>query len=209
MHIPDGFLDIKSCVGAGILSVGSISFVVKELKKNISDKDIPQMGVVSAFIFAAQMINFPIAFGTSGHLLGAALATILLGPLKAIIVLTGVVGVQAFFFQDGGIMAIGANLLNIAILPVVIVYLAQRFLSKIDGFEKSKIFIVSWISVVISAVIISLELQISGTYELGKVLTLMFFWHCIIGIGEGIITCLSYSFINNLLERRNLNGVES
>lgn len=203
MHIPDGFLDVKTCIATATVSVSSIGYTVGRLKNTLKDQDIPKIGVISAFIFAAQMVNFPVGIGTSGHLVGATLATLLLGPLQAIIALTSVVAIQAFVFQDGGIMALGANLMNMAIIPVILTYFLNRILIT-KRYEKIKIVFLGWISVVSMAILVSIQLSLSGTYELGSVLAFMVFWHMIIGIGEGVITCVAYNFIRNFMGHNNL-----
>src|SRR5574340_108908 len=121
MHIPDGYLSPPVWITMDVLSAGTVSYGIKRLER-YEEHRIPMLGVMGAFIFAAQMINFPIAGGTSGHLLGGALAAILLGPWSAMLVLTAVIAVQGLLFQDGGLVVMGANILNMGLLTAVIGY---------------------------------------------------------------------------------------
>ena len=119
MHIPDGFLAANMWISTFVFSIGGLGFCVKEVMKKLKDKMVPLMGVLAAFIFAAQMLNFPVIGGTSGHLLGAVLAAVLLGPYAGAIVLSVVLAVQCLVFQDGGITALGANIFNMCFIKIV------------------------------------------------------------------------------------------
>src|SRR5689334_8604134 len=119
MHIPDGFLDAKVALGAGALSALGVGAAVRNARLRLPPRKIPLMGLSAAFIFAAQMLNFPVAGGTSGHLIGGVLASVLLGPSAAVLVLTAVLMVQCFVFADGGILALGANVFNMGIVSSV------------------------------------------------------------------------------------------
>ena len=159
------------------------------------------MGVMSALIFALHMINFPIIGGTSGHLLGGALAAIVLGPNAGVIVIAVVLIIQAFVFMDGGVVALGANIFNMAIVGVYGSYLVYWLIGKIS--KKRAIFLISvavasWLSVVIASFFAALELGISGTYAIGITLKAMVGVHMIIGIGEAIITVAVIAFINKV-----------
>lgn len=129
MHIPDGFLDTKTWVAADALSVGAIGYSIKKSREELEERQVPKLGIVAAFIFAAQMINFPVAGGTSGHLLGAALAAILMGPWSACLIISTVLVIQCLVFQDGGITALGGNIFNMAVLGVLTAFLTYRVLS--------------------------------------------------------------------------------
>lgn len=159
------------------------------------------MGIISALIFALQMLNFTIPGGTSGHLLGGALAAIVLGPNAGAIVIAVVLIVQAFIFMDGGVIALGANIFNMAIVGVYGSFLIYWLISKIS---KSRIIfftavaLASWLSVVIASFFAALELGISGTYALGITLKAMVGVHMIIGIGEAVITVAIIAFINKI-----------
>ncbi|ABO51077.1 cobalamin (vitamin B12) biosynthesis CbiM protein [Desulforamulus reducens MI-1] len=201
MHIPDGFLDVKTWVTASTLSIGALGYSVKKTRQQLSDRQIPQLGVMAAFIFAAQMINFPIAGGTSGHLLGAALATTLLGPWSASIVLATVLIIQCFVFLDGGITALGANIFNMAVLGVII---AWAFNVAIKGIIKGNLglglasFAAAWFSVMGAALMTTLELAVSGTVPFNVALPAMLGVHAIIGVGEGLITAVVVLTVLNM-----------
>lgn len=195
MHIPDGFLNISTWIPTWVLSVGVLVIAVGKVKDKIKDKIIPLMGVSSAFIFAAQMLNFPVAGGTSGHLLGGVLAAILLGPWAGTVCLSVVLIVQCLIFQDGGLTALGANILNMAIIGVISGYIIYAMLKKRFGMILATA-VASWFSVIMASTACAVELAISGTCPVKIVLPAMVFVHMIIGIGEAVITCLVIGFIN-------------
>src|SRR5512143_3753418 len=124
MHIPDGFLSVPVALVLWALSLIVIAYALRRANKDLGEKQVPLMGVLAAAIFAGQMLNFTVAGGTSGHLMGAAIATILLGPWAAVLVLTCVVSVQALIFQDGGLLALGANIFNMGVIGVMVAYFA-------------------------------------------------------------------------------------
>src|SRR5512139_4251114 len=126
MHIPDGFLSATVAIVLWIVSLVVIVYALKRVNRDLGERQVPMMGVLAACIFAGQMLNFAVAGGTSGHLMGAAIASILLGPWAAILVLTTVVGVQALIFQDGGLLVLGANIFNMAVVGVTVAYTANR-----------------------------------------------------------------------------------
>ena len=133
MHIPDGFLSVTVSVIFWVLSVIVIVLALRQVNRQLGEREVPLMGVLAATIFAGQMLNFTVVGGTSGHLLGAALATILLGPWPAVLVMTCVVGVQALIFQDGGLLALGANLFNMAVIGVAVSYGVNRLFRRMLG----------------------------------------------------------------------------
>lgn len=201
MHIPDGFLDTKIWVTLSVISAATIGLAVKKTGNKLGEKHIPMMGVLAAFIFAAQMLNFPIAGGTSGHFMGGVLAAILLGPFSGILILTTILIVQCLVFQDGGLTALGANIFNMGVISTIIGYYLYLVISKITGNIKIKFisaFIASWLSIVLAASACAIELAISGTSPLKFVLPAMVGIHALIGIGEGIITVLVLSFISRI-----------
>jgi cobalt/nickel transport system permease protein len=157
------------------------------------------MGVMAAFIFAAQMMNFPVAGGTSGHLLGGALAAILLGPWAAIIVMTTVVGVQALIFQDGGLVALGTNVFNMGIITVFsgygLYWTFARFAPVAPWVRMASPFAAAWLSVQLAALATTFELALSDTSPLNVALPAMMGVHAVIGIGEGLITTAAVAFI--------------
>lgn len=191
MHIPDGFVSVGTAAVTYVGSAGAIAYSVRRTNRELNERQVPLMGVMAAFIFAAQMINFKVAGGTSGHLLGGALAAILLGPWAGTLVITAVLVVQALVFQDGGLVALGANVFNMSVVGVWSGYALHRLLRKgIPGDRGVWIsgFVAAWASVVIASLVASLELAISGVSPLGVVLPAMGIVYMLIGIGEGLIT---------------------
>ena len=205
MHIPDGFLNIPVSACAAAVSLGGLALAIRNVQKKLQDRLIPLMGVLAAFIFAAQMFNFPVAGGTSGHLLGGVLAAIVVGPWAATVVLTCVLIVQCLLFQDGGLIALGANILNMAIIgtwggwTVMTIINSLPFVRGGLGWGRSvAIFLGAWFSVVVASIAAALELAISGTAPLTVTFVAMAGIHAIIGVGEGIITLLIVSFLKRV-----------
>lgn len=201
MHIPDALLDVKTVTTAGALSVASLGFAIAKSRRELSDRSIPMMGVATAFVFAAQMVNFAIVGGTSGHLLGAVLLAVLLGPWAAMVSMTAVLLIQCLVFLDGGITALGANVLNMAVIGTLGGYAVFRVLTGAlpEGRARSfAVFLASWVSVMLSAGAASLEIAWSGLIPLGVVLPAMWFWHAFIGVGEGLITAGVVSFVSRV-----------
>ena len=198
MHIPDGFINVGTAVTTYVVSAGGVAYSVKRVANKLQERQVPLMGVMAAFIFAAQMINFKVAGGTSGHLLGGALVAILLGPWAGTLVITAVLAVQAFIFQDGGILALGANVFNMALVGVWSAYLIYTLLRKVIPGQKGVLiggFVAAWASVVLASMAASLELAISGTSPLSVVIPAMGLVHMLIGIGEGLITTAVVTFV--------------
>jgi len=175
-----------------MVSAGSVGYAVRVANKKLGEKHVPLMGVLAAFIFAAQMLNFPIAGGTSGHLIGAALAAILLGPWASVLIMSCVLIAQCLIFQDGGLLALGANTFNMGIVAsfsgYYIYLLASWFLGNdrrgklIGGFTSA------WGSVFLASIACAIELAVSGVSPIRVVLPAMAGFHALIGIGEGLIT---------------------
>ncbi|MDN5375228.1 MAG: cobalt/nickel transport system permease protein [Thermacetogenium sp.] len=201
MHIPDGFLDPKTWGTAWVLGGASIGYAVTKTKERLQERQVPFMGVMAAFIFAAQMINFPIAMGTSGHLLGAVLAAVTLGPWAASIIMTTILALQAFIFLDGGVTALGANILNLAVIGVFTGYgtylLIQRAWPNRTGTLVGT-FVASWVSVVLASAACAVELAISGMAPFNAVFPAMLGWHVLIGIGEAVITTAVVSYLTQV-----------
>lgn len=199
MHIPDGFLNIPTIAVTGILSAGGLSAAVKIAAKKIGEKQVPLMGMLAAFIFAAQMLNFPVAGGTSGHLIGAALCAILIGPRAGVIIMSAVLIAQALIFQDGGLAALGANILNMGVLAVFGAYFIYRAVTAMLGDRRQSKLIgaaaAGWTSVMVSALAAAFELAVSGASPLEVVGPAMLAVHALIGIGEGLITVLVVSAV--------------
>lgn len=202
MHIPDGFLDTKTWVTLSATSAGVIGVVIVKTRKIADEKHVPLLGIIAAFIFAAQMIKFPVIGGTSGHFMGGALAAILLGPYSAILVITAVLIVQCFIFQDGGVTTLGANVFNMGIIGSFSSYftyaLFRKISFKVSGTKQPVLFnaaFSSWISVVLGAFACAVELAVSGTVPLSTAVPAMVGVNGLAGIGEGIITGLILNFI--------------
>lgn len=197
MHIPDGFLSPPVFISAWAAALASLAYATRKVKKALKDKMIPLMGVMAAFIFSAQMLNFPVLGGTSGHLLGGVLAAVALGPYAGAIVLSLVLIVQCLVFQDGGLSALGANIFNMAIIGTIAAYYLYVFLRK-TIFRSNilpAVFISSWASVVMAASSCALELALSKTAPFAVVFPAMLFVHIFIGMGEAVITTFILSFI--------------
>ncbi len=198
MHIPDGFLSPGTWAPAWLLSIGGMSYCLRRVARILKEKMVPLMGVTSAFIFAAQMLNFPIAGGTSGHLIGGVLAAVLLGPFAGAIVITTVLTVQCVVFQDGGLTALGANILNMSIVGTMGGYLIYLGLRKVIGGNRgiiAGVAIAAWASEVLAASGVAIELAISGTSPLKVALPAMAGVHMLLGLGEAIITCSIIGFV--------------
>ncbi|MFH1594318.1 MAG: energy-coupling factor ABC transporter permease [Candidatus Omnitrophota bacterium] len=198
MHIPDGFLAANTCVPTWLISAGGIGYCLKKTAELMKDRMVPLMGVISAFIFAAQMLNFPVMGGTSGHLLGGVLAAVLLGPYAGAIVIAVVLTAQCLIFQDGGLTALGANIFNMSFLGAMGGYLIYNTIRKIAGDDKGIIAgtgIAAWASVIVASGACAVELAISGTSPLKVALPAMVGVHALIGIGEAIVTCLVIGFV--------------
>lgn len=199
LHIPDGFLSVIVSLLAWIISIILVGYALRRVGQDLGERQVPMMGVLAAAIFAGQMLNFAVAGGTSGHLMGAALATILVGPWAAIVIMTTVVSVQALIFQDGGLLVLGANIFNMAIVGVAVAYMAYRLILKITGDTKKGIllgsFSAAWLSIVLVALSVALQLAVSGTSPARLTIPAMAGVHALIGIGEGLITAGALAFI--------------
>ncbi|MEK6634914.1 MAG: energy-coupling factor ABC transporter permease [Planctomycetota bacterium] len=198
MHIPDGFLDTKTWIVMGGISAVFIGTAVRKVNKKITEKHIPLLGVMAAFVFAAQMFNFPVGGGTSGHFMGATLIAVLLGPWASVLIMTTVLTVQCLIFQDGGLTALGANIFNMGIVGgffgYYIITLLQLFIHGKKGIFVGG-FTASWCTIVLSSVCCAIELGISGTMPFKIVIPAMAGIHAIIGIGEGLITVATLSLL--------------
>ena len=200
MHIPDGFLSVVVSIFLWAVSIAVIAYALKRVGSDLSERMVPMMGVLAAAIFAGQMLNFAVAGGTSGHLMGAAIATILVGPWGAILVMTSVVSVQALIFQDGGLLALGANIFNMAIVGVAVAYFTYRTVRRLVGGARWGIFVAgflaAWLSVVATSVCVALQLALSGTAPANLAIPAMLGVHILIGIGEGLITVGALVFLH-------------
>lgn len=192
MHIPDGFLSPLVSIILWVFSILAIAYSLRRVNEDLGERQVPLMGVLAAAIFAGQMLNFTVAGGTSGHLMGAAIATILLGPWAAILVMTTVVGVQALIFQDGGLLALGANIFNMGVIGAATSYFVYRTIRHIAGEKSWGVFLggflAAWISIVVAALAVALQLALSRTSPANIAIPAMAGIHAIIGVGEGLIT---------------------
>ena len=192
LHIPDGFVSPLVAAVGWALAVLLIALGLRQTRQQLRERQIPVMGVLAAFIFAAQAVNFPVAAGTSGHLIGAALAAIVLGPWGGLLVMTAVVAVQALLFQDGGLIVMGWNIVNMGALGALSGYAAYRLtLRGVGGHRAGRLaagFAAAWVSVEVGAMAAAVELAVSGTAALSLALPAMAGVHALIGVGEGIIT---------------------
>jgi len=199
MHIPDGFLNATTAAVTYVVSAGGVGYSIKVANKKLGERHVPLMGVMGAFIFAAQMLNFPVVGGTSGHLIGGALAAILLGPWAGTLIMACVLIVQCLLFQDGGITTLGANIFNMGLIACFVGYALHRVISSLAGRSRRGHlvggFVGAWASVFIAAVACAIELALSGKSPLGVALPTMAGVHGLIGIGEGLITAVVLSFV--------------
>lgn len=199
MHIPDGFLSIAVSAVLWVLSITVVAYALKRVNQDLGERQVPLMGVLAAVIFAGQMLNFSVAGGTSGHLMGAAIATILLGPWAAILVMVCVVTIQALIFQDGGLVVMGANIFNMGITGVAVSYMIYHSLKRVLGASKTSLFIsaftAAWVSIEVTALAVALQLALSGTSPANLAIPAMALVHALIGIGEGLITVGALAFL--------------
>lgn len=201
MHVPDGLINAPVSVGAGVVAAAGIAVCLRGARRELDDRTAPMAGLVAAFVFAVQMLNFPVASGTSGHLLGGALAAILVGPYTGALCVAVVLLVQGIFFADGGLTALGVNVVNMSLVTAVVGYLIFRGLLKVLPQGRSSIvgsaFMAALISVPVSSFAFVGFYALGGTTDvsLGAVATAMVGVHVLIGIGEAIITALTVGSI--------------
>lgn len=200
MHIPDGFLSVMLSMIMWLLTLIVVAYALNRAGKDLEERQVPLMGVLAAAIFAGQMLNFTVAGGTSGHLMGAAIATILLGPWPAVLVMTCVVTIQALIFQDGGLLVLGANIFNMGIIGIAVSYTTYRTIRRLAGGRRWGIFaggfIAAWLSIVLTALVVALQLALSGTSPANVAIPTMGGVHALIGVGEGFITLGALAFIS-------------
>lgn len=199
MHIPDGFLSVVVSIVMWLFSLGALFQALRKTNGSLKERDVPLMGVLAAAIFAGQMLNFPVSGGTSGHLLGAALAAILLGPWPAVLVMTSVVSVQALLFQDGGLLALGGNIFNMAVVGVFVAHFVYTLLRRLTRQLKWGLFVsgfaAAWASIFMASLACALELALSGTSPADMAVPAMAAIHAVIGLVEGLITTGALTFI--------------
>ncbi len=198
MHIPEGMLTQQTTVASWIASLPVVGYAVVTVRKKMSDSRVVLMAVLAALIFALQMLNFPVAGGTSGHFAGGAAAAIILGPWAAVLIMTTVLIIQAFMFADGGVLALGANMFNMAIVGPMVGWAVYALVTKLRDTRVGRSigsFTAAWSATMAAALCAGLMLWISGRAPFGIAVGSMAFWHAIIGVGEGLITAALVNYI--------------
>jgi len=199
MHIPDAMLDPRVALVTGLVGAGGLLFGLRRLERRLGERTTVLMGTMSAFVFAAQMVNFPIGPGVSGHLLGGVLASVLLGPWAGAVVIAAVLLVQCFLFADGGVTALGANFVNMGLIGAVGGYAIYAPIRRWMGGPKGVLIaamVAAWFSVLLAAGALAVELAASGRRaDFFRILTWMALVHAAIGLGEAIITGLVVRFL--------------
>lgn len=199
MHIPDGFVAGSINITTATVAAITLAWAVTKANKKMEEQQIPLLGVTSAFIFAAQMLNFPIGGGTSGHFMGAVLASVLLGPFNAYVVMVLVLVLQCLGFADGGLTSLGSNVFNMAFVGglggyLLFIILRKMLPKKRSGFLAAAA-VASWSSIVLASAACAVELGVSGTVSLRVVIPVMVGTHAIIGIGEAIVSMTVLSLV--------------
>jgi cobalamin biosynthesis protein CbiM len=201
MHVPDGFIDAPVSIGAGVLAAAGVAVCLRGARRELDDRTAPMAGLVAAFVFAVQMLNFPVAAGTSGHLLGGALAAILVGPYTGALCVAVVLIVQSLLFADGGLTALGVNVVDMALVTVVVGYLLFRGLVKVLPYRRPTVvgaaFVAAFVSVPVSALSFVAFYAVGGTTDvsMSAVVSAMVGVHVLIGLGEAVITALTVGSI--------------
>ncbi|GAA3975521.1 hypothetical protein GCM10023085_67490 [Actinomadura viridis] len=201
VHVPDGFLDAPTSLAAGAVAVAGVAVSLRGARRELDDRTAPLAGLTAAFVFAAQMLNFPVAAGTSGHLLGGALAAILVGPYAGVLCVSVVLLLQALLFADGGLSALGTNVIVMALVTVPVGYLLfrglLRILPKTRPAASAAAFAAAAVSVPASALSFTLLYAVGGTTDvpIGTVAAAMVGVHLLIGVGEGLITAFAVSSV--------------
>jgi cobalamin biosynthesis protein CbiM len=208
MHIPDGFIDVPTSAAFGAISVAGVAFSLKGARKQLDERAAPLAGLVAVFIFAVQMLNFPVGAGTSGHLMGGALAMVLVGPHAAVLAVTVVLMVQALMFADGGLVALGLNVFNLSLVgvwvPYLVYLLAKSVMPKVRSSVVVAAFLAALVSVPVAAVAFVAQYWLGGSdaFSIGAVFAAMLGTHVFIGIGEAVITAFTVSAV--LASRQDL-----
>jgi cobalt/nickel transport system permease protein len=203
MHIPDGILNNTVSITSAVCTIPVVAYAYRQAKKELSDKIIPRSAGLAAFIFVAQLINFPIGLGTSGHLTGAFLLTYIIGPWLSILVLSLVLTIQAFIFQDGGIIVLPVNIMNMAIIGCLSSYLfltlfSKRFADRLKGLHILRIIAGCIISLYCTSLLVSVQFWISGIMNFFTVLKILLLLNTLVGLIEGSITVLIIVFLEKV-----------
>jgi cobalt/nickel transport system permease protein len=201
MHIPDGFLAPPVWAALDIGAIPVIGYFLRRTQRTFEQSRVPLLGVLGAFVFAAQMINFPVWAGTSGHLVGGTLLALTLGPSAAVVVMSAILVVQALVFQDGGLLALGANVLNMAVVGVWMGYLPAIWLRRRASSQRVAVFVGGWLSLMVGALFASTELWLSQVAPPGPLFASMLGIHALTGLAEGAITAASLAAIERLNPR--------
>lgn len=201
MHVPDGFIDVPTSLGAAAVAAAGIAVSLRGARRELDDRTAPMAGLVAAFVFAAQMLNFPVAAGTSGHLLGGVLAAVLVGPYTGALCLAVVLLVQGLFFADGGITALGVNVTDMSVVGVGVGYLiflaTVRLLPRTRAGVVAASAVAAFLSVPAAAAAFTAMYAIgaTSTIPVGTVLTAMVGVHLLIGLGEAAITAATIASV--------------
>jgi cobalt/nickel transport system permease protein len=195
MHLPDGFLDAKTALLTTAAAVTGVGIALRQARTSLEPRQMPLLGVAAAFVFAAQMLNFPVVGGTSGHLIGGVLTAVLLGPSAAILVITCVLIVQCLMFADGGLMALGANIFNMALVSVCGGYFVFRLTKRVMRMEERRATVfaaafAAWFGTVLASISCAGQLAFSKTAPWSLAFPAMANVHMLIGVGEGVATGL-------------------
>jgi cobalt/nickel transport system permease protein len=196
MHVPDGFLDAPTSMATGVAAAAAVGIALRKSRVELDDRTAPMAGLVATFVFAVQMVNFPVGLGTSGHLLGGALAAVLVGPWTGLLAVSVVLIVQALLLADGGITALGTNISLLAIVGVAVGWLVfrglQKMLPKRLGLVPVLAAVGALVSVPVAALVFVGLYAVGGTapVPLGGLAAAMLGWHTLIGLGEAVITGL-------------------
>jgi cobalt/nickel transport system permease protein len=200
MHLPDGFLSPPVWAALDAAAVATLAACTIRARRRLPEEAVPRMGMLGAFVFAAQMVNIPVAAGTSGHLLGGVLVASMVGPEAATLVMASVFAIQCLLFQDGGILALGANVVNMGLSGTIGGYLLLRLLLRVlpRRARDVAVFTAAWFTVVASSAVVSVELALSGAVPLGSSLVAMVGVHALIGVIEGTITVAVVRFVERV-----------
>ena len=201
MHVPDGFLDAPTSAATAVVAGVAVAVALRKAGNELDEKLTPMAGLVAAFIFATQMLNFPVGAGTSGHLLGGALALVLVGPWTAILCMSVVVLVQALLFADGGVTALGTNITLMGVVTVAVAWVIFQVVTRLGSRSIRAVpvgaFLAALLSVPAAAVVFVVLFELGGTAEISvsALVTAMVGWHVLIGVGEAVITGLTVSSV--------------
>ena len=201
MHIPDGFIDGRTSLAGGAVAAGGVAVCLRRTAQVLDDRQVPMVGLTAAFVFAVQMLNFPVAAGTSGHLLGGVLAAVLVGPWAGALAVTVVLVVQSFLFADGGLSALGLNIINMALVGALAGYAVFVVLRTLLPRTKGALVLAAGIAAALAPVMASIAFTLeyaiggNGATSVRTVATAMIGVHVLIGIGEGVITAMTLAAV--------------